>query len=132
MAQRVPPILVVVLLAFAAGPGCGPSPPPHVPVSGTVTVDGKPLGEGYMYFKTIELGTLDRLEVNGGKFDGKVQVGKRLVEVFADRMKRTVIDGKEIDVPENYIDPAYNTETKLTADVMAAGPNQFSFDVKKK
>jgi hypothetical protein len=47
-------------------------------------------------------------------------------------MKRTVIDGKEIDVPENYIDPAYNTETKLTADVMAAGPNQFSFDVKKK
>jgi len=127
---------VVVFLAAALGlsavGGCRKAPPPLVPVSGTVSVEGKPLPEGFLYFKTIETGNLERVEIGGGHFEGKAHPGKRRVEIYAERPKRVIIDGKEVDVPENYIDPAYNTESTLTEDVTLEGPNRFTFDVKKK
>ena len=39
-----------VLLAFAVLIGCGDGRPTRVPVSGTVTIDGEPLKQGYLRF----------------------------------------------------------------------------------
>lgn len=133
MATRVcAAFLMAAAAALSALPGCGSGLPPLVPVSGTVTVNGRPLEDGFLYFKTIETGFLERADIKDGKFEGKAHVGSRRVEVYATRPKRVTIDGKEVDVPDNFIAPAFNTESTLVAEVTPAGPNQFTFDVKKK
>lgn len=132
MVQR---LQTAFFLAIALGPcaaGCRQGPPPLVPVSGTVAVDGQPLAEGFMYFKTIATGQLERVDIKGGKFEGKAHLGARRVEIYANRPKRVIIDEKEVEVPENYIDPAFNTDSTLNAEVTLEGPNRFTFDVKKK
>lgn len=131
---RLRRIILLLLWATAcACPGCGGRPAPVLaPVSGTVTVDGKPLAEGFMYFKTIATGILERVEIRAGQFEGKAQIGNRRVEIIANRPKRVVIDGKEVEVPENYIDPAFNTESTLAVEVVPERQNQFTFAVKSR
>jgi hypothetical protein len=105
---------------------------PVVPVSGTVNLDGQPLTEGFLYFKTIQTGALERFDINDGEFKGNAQVGTRRVEICANRPKTMEIDGAAVEVQENVIDPSFNTESKLIAQVSSEGPNRFRFDVQKK
>src|SRR6516225_9663542 len=74
----------VLALALGVLSGCGPSGPRRVPVSGTVTLEGQPLRQGEIYFKTPGAGTPPEiLAVVDGKFAGEVTVGKKRVEVWA-------------------------------------------------
>ena len=41
----------------------GPAGPLKAPVSGSVTLDGKPLDEGTIYFKTVQQGSVDRMDI---------------------------------------------------------------------
>jgi hypothetical protein len=133
MSPRVRSVTIpVVLLGLSASIGCGKSAPQFVPVSGTVTLDGQPLAEGFLYFKTIETGALERFDINNGEFKGKAQVGTRRVEICANRPKAVIIDGANVEVPDNIIHPSFNTQSTLTAQVTPEGPNRFTFDVKKK
>jgi hypothetical protein len=122
----------VVSLGLFLALGCGKPGPQLVPVSGTVTLDGQPLTEGFLYFKTVETGALERFDIHQGEFKGDALAGTRRVEICANRPKTVVIDGKPVEVPDNIIDPSFNTESTLTAEVTAEGPNRFSFAVKKK
>jgi hypothetical protein len=124
---------LAVLLGLSALIGCDKrSGPPIVPVSGVVNLDGQPLPEGFLYFKTIETGAVERCDITNGEFKGKAQVGTRRVEIYANGRKTVEIDGKDVDVPENVIDPSFSTESTLTAEVTLEGPNRFRFDVRKK
>lgn len=124
--------LLSFLLIFPFLNGCGNSEPKLVEVKGTVTLDGVPLADGFMYFKTIETGSLERLEIKGGAFNGKALPGLRRVEIISNVPKKVVIDGAPIEVPDNIIHPAFNIDSKLTVQVVAEGANSFNFAVKKK
>lgn len=126
--RTLPPVVFLTLLALV---GCQ-SKPRVVPVSGTVTVDGRPLAEGVLYFKTVQTGALERFEVKDGKFEGKAAEGERRVEISATRMKSVMIDGKPVDVPDNYLPARYNLDSTLTATVTVPGPNEFAFDLTTK
>jgi hypothetical protein len=103
-----------------------------VPVSGTVTLDGQTLAEGFLYFKTVETGALERFEIHDGEFEGTAQLGLCRVEVISNRSRTVIIDGARVEVPDNIIHPSFNTASKLTAEVTRDGPNRFTFGVTKK
>jgi hypothetical protein len=124
--------LLAVALGLSAAAGCGPAEPKPVPVSGTVTLDGQPLADGFVYFKSPQTGGLERFEIAGGAFQGMALPGTRRVEVISNRPKSVVIDGAKVDVPDNIIDPKFNLDSGLTADVTPGGPNTFTFEVKRK
>jgi len=106
-----------------------------VSVSGTVDLDGKPLPEG-----TITLlgegGTAPvKFDIKEGKFEGMATPGKKRVEVRAFKTGKPTKMGPEVieATPENYIPAAYNTESKMAAEVGAGGGlNPSKFEVKSK
>lgn len=119
-------------LSILATAGCeSGSQPKMYPVAGTVSVDGQPLAEGIVNFKTTETGALETLNVRDGKFEGKAKEGERRVEIYSFRTKTQDIGGMKAEVKENLIPAQYNLESKLTAKVTPAGPNQFKFEVSK-
>ena len=120
------------ILGFLFLIGCGNSEPQPVPVIGSVTLNGVPMENGFIYFKTIETGALERLDINAGTFTGKALPGLRRVEIISNVPKKVVIDGATVEVPENIIHSSFNTESKLSAEVSTREPNSFKFDVKKK
>ena len=115
--------------------GCEPPPPPVYPVSGTVNLDGKPMAEGEVAFVSVEEGIRDTLPVRDGKFQGEIRAGQRKVEVAAYREERQGVEMYGDDAPVsrvNYVDPAYNTSSKLTASVNTQSANEYTFDVKSR
>src|SRR4051794_76758 len=71
-------MLLIVGLALS---GCGRKGPIMVPISGTVTLDGKPMPDGIIYFKTIVRGWVDQMDKKEGKFAGKGGGGDRGVKI---------------------------------------------------
>ena len=79
-------VLAVLLLL----PGCGPGRPARVPVSGTITIDGRPLEHGFVRFHPKENRAAQGEVGPGGRFtlttyepgDGCV-LGKHRVSVIA-------------------------------------------------
>jgi hypothetical protein len=124
------PLLVALSVLFLAS-GCKPPGPKSYPVSGTVTLDGQPLAEGNVYFKTLAEGLIDPLPVKDGKFEGKAGEGQRRVEIVAYRM--VPVPGEMGgEVPQSLIAPRFNSQSELTAEVTAAGPNVYDFKVESK
>jgi len=125
-----------VLMLCAALPGCGKVEEKAYPVSGTVSLDGKALDDGEIYFVRAEKGDLQTVPIKGGSFSGKVKAGKQRVQINAFRATKpqgaaSGMTGGIYDQPgrENYIPAKYNVESTLTADVSASGPNQLKFDL---
>jgi hypothetical protein len=124
---------VLLLAACLALDGCGGSERPAAkkyPVSGTVTLDGKPMADGVVYFKTAATGAVDAANVKDGKFQGDAQAGDRVVEVssFRAEIKETG-PGMKTEVQQNLVAKKYNLETTLSAKVKTDGANEFKFDV---
>jgi hypothetical protein len=109
-------------------------------VSGTVTLDGNPMPEGEILFAGP--GEVPQvLDIKNGSFEGQVTVGTKRVEIRAYRQVQAVAAGgmyKGEEVPgggsskENYLPARFNSESELTAEVTASGPNKFSFPVTSK
>jgi len=125
---------VLGVLAVCAFVGCGASKPKLCPISGTVTLDGKPLDAGLIYFKTIESGAIHNFQIEGGAFAGETDAGERRVEIYCYVAKKQEVNlnGMKGELQENIIPPRYNLESKLTATVTREGPNQFKFELTKK
>ena len=124
-------ILLVCLLLGGCGPRGLPEPK-RVLVSGTVTLDGKPLSDGIVYFKTPEEGLVDGVEIKEGKFEGKAATGERRVEICQFREGPPYIDmgfGK-MPTKSNTIPKRYNSDSTFTVTVTDRGPNEFTFEVK--
>jgi hypothetical protein len=120
-----------VAVAFLSFIGCAAKPAPVYPVQGTVSVNGKPLADGQVCFRTVETGVLEQFDVKSGTFTGKAQPGERRVEIFAFKVRTGNFSGMKGEVQENLIPARYNTDSKLHATVTPAGPNEFAFDLKK-
>jgi hypothetical protein len=131
---------LAALLAFAIG-GCAArtdqvDTQPRVEVSGTVTLDGKPLPAGTIQFdpEAGEAGASSAAEVAGGKFaiersQGLVP-GKYRISISSHRPRQIKPDEDPGAAPAprpETIPARYNTRTTLSKEVTADGPNQFDF-----
>jgi len=106
---HVPWPVVVACLLFV---GCGKSGPPGtIPVSGTVTLGGKPLPTGAVHFSTADRGRSSATRVSGGSFATHLIPADYAVAVTADTQPEMVDEatGKLIPpkrlVPERYMSP---------------------------
>ncbi|QDV70023.1 hypothetical protein Poly24_37420 [Rosistilla carotiformis] len=103
--------------------GCGPTKSaPSVRISGTVTLDGKPLETGQISFiPTDGKGNSAGAAVNDGSFDAEVFPGAMRVEIIAPKVTGTrkvydTPDSPSEDVTEEQIPSRYNVNSTLTLD----------------
>lgn len=123
--------------------GCGRDDGPATyQVSGTVTLDGKPVEDGQIVFRAV--GGTDKAyagKVTNGTFSFPSTAGQKQVEISSLQeatAKKGMIGGISGDPvsPENpavvvteKIPARYNAQTTLTADVTSGGPNKFDFEL---
>ena len=115
--------LLVVSLMLVAG-GCGSGGDTGT-VTGTVTFDGAPVQQGQISF---EGNTVTGAQIQDGKFEAQVPVGKQKVKISATREEGVARDGLPNYV--QYIPKKYNDQTTLEEDVKA-GTNEFKFELTK-
>lgn len=114
-------ILFTTILFSTIG-GCGPS---LGTVSGTVTVDGKPLENGVIAFVPADgNGVPITVDIKGGSYSVQTVAGKKRVQVSAPIVtgRRKEYDGPDaplVDVTEESIPPKYNSDTELSFDLPA-------------
>ena len=124
------------LWACAALCGCGQDG--RQALEGTVTVDGKPLGEGDIVFfpQPGTLGPTAGGQIVQGHFsvapEGGTLAGTFRVEITATRktgeqVKDPTLDNALVDRYEQYLPTRYNQQSELTAEVTETGPNRFEF-----
>ncbi len=124
--------------------GCGSSGAPEtVLVSGTVTLDGVPVAQGMVTFKaTGETEKTYAGKIKDGKFEFPSTVGQKRVEINSeeDVVGQKGVPGNPGDpvsaenpviLKKNIIPPKYNSSSDLEANVISAGPNSFTFDLKR-
>jgi hypothetical protein len=115
---------------------CSSDPTP-VKVSGSVSVDGKPLADGAIYFSSPG-NTPDTLPIANGQFEGKVKPGEKHVEIVGygkSDAPPVPAKGEQPPVPEvksNYLPSRYNEQSKLKATVSASGVEPSKFELKSK
>jgi hypothetical protein len=114
--------------------GCAPSrpQPARAPVRGAVTLDGKPLAEGTIYFKTEATGRFDAVPIAEGRFVGPAEPGTLFVQITAYEKLTEPAPGAPPPLPENLIPRRYNVQSTLSAEVSLAGPNEFTFDLRSR
>jgi len=125
---------VLVLVA-----GCGGSGIERVEVSGTITLDGKPVESGSVLLIPLKGGPTAGRAFTGGEFhigqsDGP-SPGPYRVEITAFRGTGEMIpDGdfpdKLEERQEQYIPPRYNDQSELEVQVSAEGENHWDFKLK--
>jgi hypothetical protein len=127
--------MAILLLA-----GCGPTRDygPLAEISGTVTIDGKPLASGTLSLVTPATGDLQVFEVTGGRFAGQARVGERRVEIRSyappdvpgagGKDARTALPGPN-ELPVNSLPDHLSAYSTLTATITAEGPNDLTFDL---
>jgi hypothetical protein len=108
--------------------GCGEAGPRTYPVSGTVTLDSRPLDEGDIYFYPTDPNvSADAGKIKAGQFTFRSKAGNKRVHIVASRRipgKKTPMGGP---AREQYLPPRYNKETTLTAEVGPQSDNRFQF-----
>ena len=117
---------LAVFLYGAAGCSQGPT---YYPVSGSVTVDGKPLEHGDIVFVDLSgrYGP-DPGKIEDGRFQFKAKAGKKRVEISASKILPGGARGAGGEpVPEEFLSSEYNTRSKLTGEVKPEGPNTYEF-----
>jgi hypothetical protein len=130
LGQLTAAILLIVALVLS---GCGRKGPIMVPIKGTVTLDGAPMPDGIIYFKTIAEGSVDQMEIKDGHFAGKVEVGDRRVEICRYGLGPPFKMGNaEIPNKIETLPARYNEASELKATVTERGSNEFTFEVKSK
>jgi hypothetical protein len=121
---------LLCLVAAGCGQASGQPEPQRFPVHGAVTLDGKPLASGLIYFKTIQTGAVDSAEIKDGKFEGKAQAGDRRVEICSyETVQPAADDPMGTVIQRNTLPPRYHLESSLTAKVTQEGPNEFNFEL---
>ena len=130
---RAGKILIAVLVVAAAGCSKGRAEPERYPVTGTVTLDGKPMPDGRIYFVNVQAGLNDAVDIKDGKFEGQVPAGEKTVQISRLRtLPPKPNDPMKSEIQEETIAAKYNTKSALKATVTEAGPNEFKFEVTSK
>ena len=130
------PALLAIGLAGCAGDSESAGTVPRVAVSGTVTLDGKPLPQGIIQFDP-EAGDAG-LNVVGNVVDGQFSLdkqkgpapGKYRVSISSRRPHEIkpgeAPGGMPKSEPEK-VPAKYNTRTTLSKEITADGPNELDF-----
>ena len=139
--------LAFTAVAFAMVAGCNRSPYELAPVSGVVTLDGRPLAAARVRFEPRASG--DSMDAGPGSMgvtdsegryklttmkgnDGAV-VGTHIVRIGT---RRTRLDPDNLDrlqvLADETVPMKYNTNTQLTVDVPSGGTSEANFDLNKK
>lgn len=123
----------VVLVALLALVGCGGEPM----VSGTVTVDGKPLPEGSITFIPVDgKAPTAGSSIKDGQYSVKAPVGPMKVSISAPKVvgKKKLYptpDSPTMPITVQALPAKYNDKTELQLDVKP-GVNQKNFDLQSK
>lgn len=136
---------LMLLLASMTGIGCGdvPEGPLRAAVSGTITLDGKPLEEGTVVFVPTEgtAGPRITVTVANGQFEADAEhgpvVGQHRVEIqstcgpaFDDEQMVSSLAEKPQRLNVVIVPPVYNTNSQLTASIQEGIQNALTFDLK--
>jgi hypothetical protein len=133
-----PNMLLAAVILSSVGCSRGGRPePPRYPISGTVTLDGKPLQEGKVQFVTVSQGLIEAFPIRKGRFSGKAAAGERRVEFYIIKEVPYAESGLmpmpgEVTpaiVKLQMLPPHLNTESTFSATVDPAEKNEFSFDL---
>jgi hypothetical protein len=122
-------VLVACLACCLLGCGRTTGPATHA-VSGTVTLDGKPLATGDVIFypETENMpAVMGKLEE--GRYAFRAVAGRHRVSIQSVGGKPRVVSPVMPPVFEPLVPARYNQSTTLTADVTATGTNRFDFDL---
>lgn len=123
------------LAILAAGCSGQPGPPKHR-VSGTVSLAGKPMPDGEVYFRMPSTGAIEVFSVKAGAFKGAAAAGRHRVEIYRfEQPTPTAAELEKMDPmaralateKKNLLPPEYNTRSTLEADVQPGEPNRFEF-----
>ena len=129
---------VTVAFCIAMGlAGCnnGPPTPKTYPVSGEVTLDGKPMKSGEVTFVSVADGIRDSVQVVDGKFAGEVMAGNRQIEIRSYvpvKVNNAMYASSDVNGEpsmENIIPAKYNTNTTMTETVKEGENAPFKFEV---
>jgi hypothetical protein len=132
---------VLLGAALVLALGCGSRK--FAPVSGTVTLDGRPLANAIVTFMpVVEQGSIDAGESSTGKTNDKgeftlksttgkngARVGKHKVSISMQATK--VGQSEERTRTVELLPKRYNEQTELTYDVPAGGTDKADFPLKK-
>lgn len=104
-------------------------PPPTAKVAGTVSVDGAPMQEGEIRFD-VPGQPPKVLPVKNGAFSGEAFLGKNQVEVVHDVDGPPSTTDPKVHTKINTVAPEFSgPNTKLSADIVAAGAANLRFEV---
>jgi hypothetical protein len=118
-----------IFLVFVVIWGCTAAPPPPPPVakvSGKITLDGKPMATGNVYFNVPGQGPKE-FEIKEGEFSGEAFTGKNRVDIVLQKDGPPKSTDKKEPTKINAIAPH-----ELEADVTKDGANNFTFAVTTK
>ena len=114
--------------------GCGGKPEePTGTVSGSVTLDDKPMPEGEVAFaRPGRASTI--LEVKDCSFSGQVPEGTYRVEIYMyEEVEVVPMEGEAPIIDRRNVLPSkYNLESQEQAEISAAGSNSFEFSASTK
>ncbi|EAQ78493.1 hypothetical protein [Blastopirellula marina] len=104
-------------------------------VSGEATWNGDPINDGLVIFRTTENGRKNvAAAINDGKFEVKIQPGKKSVEITAMREvpgKFSVgASGEKVPATESFIPKQFNTETEIAVDIAFPDTQELKFELK--
>ena len=134
---RLVTIRIMMLLVLAGCARASRNEPSCYPIAGKVTLDGAPLSEGTVYFRTVSLGLIERFPIKDGSFSGDAVAGERRIEFSV--LRNVTYTGPKmpgVTPPETVLaetlPAAFNTESEFTATVTSDGPNEFTFELKSR
>lgn len=121
-------ICFVFVLLLGCGP-TGPKLPSMADVAGSVNLDGQPMGGGAVRFE-IDGQPAKVLEVQAGKFSGKVFQGKNRISVTMDKEGPPHPMDPTKKMMVNAVDAKFSgPQTPFTQEIGASGASDLKFDV---
>ena len=115
-------LLCLAFPLFAIGCNNGPK---MVKVTGDVSYEGKPVESGEIIFLSTDpaFGP-DAGPIANGRFEFMAKTGSKRVEIRGTKQVAMTAMGP---LMKEFIPLEFNADSKLTAEVTPAGPNQFDF-----
>jgi len=139
-----PTAVVGSVIAIASGCGRG-NPLGRLPISGTVTFEGRPLDKGVIEFSPCkEVGTVGTgARIDNGRYAiptlKGLPPGEYRVRIFSPKDAKMVAKSAGAPGPAaaagygiERIPPKYNTRTNIIVTIGAKGPMVFDFDIETK
>jgi hypothetical protein len=131
MAKLVPRLLLIAVALFAVA-GCSPSTKGEV--SGTVTMDGKPVEDGMIAFFSVDRSAPTAGgRISDGRYDvvvnpGLCRVEIRVSKVVGEKKLYETADSPVRPIRAEALPPRYNDQSELQIDVKL-GTNEQNYDL---